>query len=120
MHAAENLTFTAAGADSVPLGHAKALASVLDGHLLAPELISAYLSKFAARDAGRIDRSERVVAGQPAKCIAILKPYPACATESGILAHFSAPEGALRSYQPGGISRVVRAAVERRNHRDRG
>jgi hypothetical protein len=85
----------AAGADSVPLGHAKALAGVLDGDFLAPELVGAYLSRLAARDAGRIDRSERVIAGQQTSCIAIVRLFTACATQTGILAHFSAPEGAL-------------------------
>jgi hypothetical protein len=92
----------AAGADTVPLSHARALTGVLDGDFIPPELVREYLNRLAARSAGRIDHSERVVAGQPTKCIAIVKLFTACITQSGVLAHFNAPEGALTmtGYQP--------------------
>ncbi len=85
----------AAGAEAVPLSHARALSGVLDGDFIAPELVSAYLSRIASRSPGRVDRSERVIAGQQTRCIAITGLFSACATTEGVLAAFEAPEGRL-------------------------
>jgi len=85
----------AAGTDTVPLSHARALAGVLEGDFYAPELVGAYLSRLAARSPAGVQRSERVVAGQPTRCIAVPEAFTACATASGALAHFEAPEGRL-------------------------
>jgi hypothetical protein len=92
----------APGVETVPLGHARALSGVLDGDFLAPELVAAYLSRLAARSPGQVQRSERAIAGQPTRCIAIAGLFSACATEAGVLAEFEAPEGRLvmTGYQP--------------------
>jgi hypothetical protein len=91
----------AAGTDTVPLSHARALAGVLDGDFIAPELVVAYLGRLSARSPGRVTSTERVIAGQPVRCIAIQKLFSACATGSGVLAEFDAPDGrvTLTGYQ---------------------
>jgi hypothetical protein len=96
----------AAGTDGVPLGHARALAGVLDGDFVAPELVVAYLGRLAARAPGRVTRSERVIAGQPTTCVAVPTLFTACATPSGVLAAFEAPDGQLTmtGYQPTAVA----------------
>lgn len=85
----------AAGTEGVPLGHARALAGVLEGDFVAPELVVAYISRLAARSPGRVTHSERVIAGQPTRCIAVARLFSACATGAGVLAAFEASDGRL-------------------------
>jgi hypothetical protein len=85
----------------VPLSHARALAGVLDGDFIAPELVSAYISRLAARSP-TVERASRTAAGQAVHCVGVPRMFNACATASGVLAYFDAPDGrlTLTRYQP--------------------
>ena len=91
-----------AGVETVPLDRARGLTGVLADDFIAPEVIASYLGRIAARPPGRVQRSERVIANQRVRCIAIPAAFTACATADGLLAHFEAPDGrlTLTGYRP--------------------
>lgn len=91
-----------AGTDGIPLTHAKALVDVLAPDFIAPELVSAYISRLAARVPGRVDRMSRDIAGRPTECVRVAEVVTACATAEGVLAHFESPDGrlTLTTYEP--------------------
>jgi hypothetical protein len=84
-----------AGTDGIPLTHARALTEVLATDFIAPELVSSYLSRMAARVPGPVVRSTRDVAGQATECVEMAGVVTACATADGVLAHFESPDGRL-------------------------
>ncbi|GAA0902294.1 hypothetical protein GCM10009557_78300 [Virgisporangium ochraceum] len=83
------------GTDGIPLTHAKALVDVLAPDFIAPELVSAYLSRLAARVPGPVERSTRDIAGRSTECVRVAEVIEACATAEGVLAHFESPDGRL-------------------------
>ena len=91
-----------AGTDGIPLTHAKALVDVLAPDFIAPELISAYISRLAARVPGPVKRTSRDIAGRPTDCVQVAQVVTACATADGVLAHFESPDGrlTLTTYAP--------------------
>jgi hypothetical protein len=84
-----------AGTDGIPLTHARGLTEVLATDFIAPELVSAYISRLAARVPGAVVKSNRDVAGLPVSCVEIVSAVTACATADGVLAHFQSPDGRL-------------------------
>jgi hypothetical protein len=84
-----------AGRDGIPLTDARGLTDVLATDFIAPELVTAYLSRLAARVPGKVNRFDRAVAGLPTRCVEIMKTVVACATADGVLAHFESPDGRL-------------------------
>lgn len=91
-----------AGRDGIPLTDARGLTEVLATDFIAPELVTAYLSRLAAKVPGRVNRFERTVAGLATHCVEVMRAVVACATADGVLAHFESPDGllTLASYQP--------------------
>ena len=91
-----------AGTDGIPLTHAKALVDVLAQDFIAPELISAYISRLAARVPGPVKRMNRDIAGHPTNCVQVVQVVTTCATAEGVLAYFESPDGrlTLTTYQP--------------------
>jgi len=98
------------GRDGIPLTDARGLTDVLATDFIAPELVTAYLSRLAARVPGKVNRFDRTVAGLPTSCVEIMKTVVACATADGVLAHFESPDGklTLTGYQ----ATVVEVAFE--------
>jgi hypothetical protein len=84
-----------AGTDGIPLTHAKALVDVLAPDFIAPELVSAYISRLAARVPGPVERMSRDIAGRTTDCVRVAAVVTACATAEGVLAHFESPDGRL-------------------------
>jgi hypothetical protein len=85
----------AAGRDGIPLTEARGLNDVLATDFIAPELVTAYLSRLAARVPGKVNRFDRDVAGLKTRCVEVMKTMVACATDDGVLAHFESPDGRL-------------------------
>jgi hypothetical protein len=83
------------GRDGIPLSDARGLTDVLATDFIAPELVTAYLSRLAARVPGKVNRFGRTVAGLPTSCVEVMKTAVACATADGLLAHFESPDGRL-------------------------
>lgn len=83
------------GTEGIPLTHAKALVDVLAPDFIAPELVSAYISRLAARVPGPVERSTRDIAGRATECVKVAEVVTACATNEGVLAHFESPDGRL-------------------------
>jgi hypothetical protein len=84
-----------AGTEGIPLTHAKALVDVLAPDFIAPELVSAYISRLAARVPGPVERMSRDIAGRSTGCVRVARVVTACATDDGVLAHFESPDGRL-------------------------
>lgn len=84
-----------AGTDGIPLTHAKALVDVLAPDFIAPELVSAYISRLAARVPGTVKRMARDIAGRPTHCVQVVQVVTTCATADGVLAFFESPDGRL-------------------------
>jgi hypothetical protein len=91
-----------AGSDEIPLTQAKALLGVLAPDFIAPELVSAYISRLAARVPGPVDRLSRDIAGKRTDCVRVAQVVTACATADGVLAYFESPDGrlTLTTYEP--------------------
>lgn len=91
-----------AGTDGIPLTHAKALVDVLAPDFIAPELISAYISRLAARVPGPVQKLSRDIAGRPTSCVQVASVVTACSTAEGVLAYFESPDGrlTLTTYEP--------------------
>ena len=85
----------AAGRDGIPLTEARGLNDVLATDFIAPELVTAYLSRLAARVPGKANRFDRDIAGLKTRCVEVMKTMVTCATEDGVLAHFESPDGRL-------------------------
>jgi hypothetical protein len=83
------------GRDGIPLSDARGLNDVLATDFIAPELVTAYLSRLAARVPGKVNRFDRTVAGLPTRCVEVIKTVVTCATADGVLAHFESPDGRL-------------------------
>ncbi len=84
-----------AGTEGIPLTHAKALVDVLAPDFIAPELVSAYISRLAARVPGPVEKTTRDIAGRSTGCVRVAEVVTACATAEGVLAHFESPDGRL-------------------------
>lgn len=93
-----------AGTEGIPLTHAKGLVDVLAPGFIAPELVSAYISRLAARVPGPVVRTSRDVAGRPTGCVQVARVVTACATAEGVLAHFESPDGRLTLTTYGGAA----------------
>jgi hypothetical protein len=91
-----------AGTDGIPLTHARNLTDVLATGFIAPELVSAYISRLAARVPGKVVTADRDVAGLRVSCVEVVSAVAACATAGGVLAHFQSPDGrlTLTAFQP--------------------
>lgn len=91
-----------AGTDGIPLTHARGLTDLIATGFIAPELVSAYISRLAARVPGTVGRTSRDVAGLPVSCVEVASAVTACATAGGVLAHFESPDGrlTLTEYKP--------------------
>jgi hypothetical protein len=68
---------------------------VLAPDFIAPELVSAYISRLAARVPGQVEKLTRDVAGRQTGCVRVVEVVTACATAEGVLAHFESPDGRL-------------------------
>lgn len=90
------------GTDEIPLTQAKALLGVLAPDFIAPELVSAYISRLAARVPGPVEKLSRDIAGRSTNCVKVAQVVSACSTAEGVLAFFESPDGrlTLTTYEP--------------------
>lgn len=90
------------GSDEIPLTQAKALLGVLAPDFIAPELVSAYISRLAARVPGPVEKLTRDIAGRGTDCVRVAQVVTACSTAEGVLAYFESPDGrlTLTTYEP--------------------
>jgi len=96
----------APGADAMPLSHATAVASTLEGGFVVPDYALTLVGRAAALPGAKAARGERLIGGTRTNCVTVAvdsTPWTLCASAAGVLAYFSGTGGArleLRTYSP--------------------
>jgi hypothetical protein len=82
----------APGADVMPLAHAQAVSSALDGGFVVPDYALSLVGRAATLPGAKAARGERLIGGKSTNCVTVAvesTPWTACASEAGVLAYFS-------------------------------
>jgi hypothetical protein len=93
----------------MPLSHATAVTSALDGGFVVPDYALSLVGRAATLPGAKAARGERQIGGKAANCVTVAvesTPWTACASEAGVLAYFSGTGDhgptrlELRTYSP--------------------